>query len=295
MKKTIDQTKKDIIKRNLESLMSNAKLDIRLVCALSGDRPLNAREENLVNRLLKTRKDYFYSDILYSLTYKSFSPVYAKKIWNNILEHRHQLKSKLNRDVGICVAAHDYLENIAEEISSCTLIEEQKLDHITKVATHDQLTGLLDQSTFKRKLSDILEEKLMNDFNLGLIIFDLDDFKKVNDSFGHLEGDNVLKEISSILRHYARTDDIIARYGGEEFSIILPYTEYEHCKTVAERIRQKVEDHFSIKEYNVTLSLGLYHLSKKSHMQSLELIKKADNLLYKSKTTGKNKLTSDKC
>ena len=291
--KSIEQTRKEFIQRDLESVMSSPELDIRLVCALAGDRNLNAREINIVEKLYKSRKDHFYCDILYALTYKSFSALQAKSIWEGILQHRKDLESKLGRDVGLSVAAHDYLENILKNMNYCTIIEEQKLHHLTTVATKDGLTGLFDQASFKRKLSEYLDDKLQTESDLALIMFDLDNFKKVNDNFGHPEGDRVLKEIATILQLCARREDLAARYGGEEFALILPKTNYENAQQVGERIRQRVEDYFKEREYNVTLSMGLYHLESKSYIPSLELIEKADQLLYTSKTTGKNKLTSD--
>ena len=291
--KSIEQTRKEFIQRDLESVMSSPELDIRLVCALAGDRNLNAREINIVEKLYKSRKDHFYCDILYALTYKSFSALQAKSIWEGILQHRKDLESKLGRDVGLSVAAHDYLENILKNMNYCTIIEEQKLHHLTTVATKDGLTGLFDQASFKRKLSEYLDDKLQTESDLALIMFDLDNFKKVNDNFGHPEGDRVLKEIATILQLCARREDLAARYGGEEFALILPKTNYENAQQVGERIRQRVEDYFKERDYNVTLSMGLYHLASKSYIPSLELIEKADQLLYTSKTTGKNKLTSD--
>ena len=290
--KSIEQTRKEFIQRDLESVMSSPELDIRLVCALAGDRNLNAREINIVEKLYKSRKDHFYCDILYALTYKSFSALQAKSIWEGILQHRKDLESKLARDVGLSVAAHDYLENILKNMNYCTIIEEQKLHHLTTVATKDGLTGLFDQASFKRKLSEYLDDKLQTESDLALIMFDLDNFKKVNDNFGHPEGDRVLKEIATILQLCARREDLAARYGGEEFALILPKTNYDNAQQVGERIRQRVEDYFKEREYTVTLSMGLYHLAKKSYISSLELIEKADQLLYTSKTTGKNKLTS---
>lgn len=294
MIKSIEQTKKEFIQRDLELVMSSPELDIRLVSALAGDRNLNAREINIVQRLYKTRQEHFYCDILYALTYKSFSPIQSKAIWENILEHRKTLKSILKRDVGLSVATHDYLENINKSLSYCTIIEEQKLNHLTKVATKDGLTGLFDQASFKRKLNEYLEEKLQTESDLSLIMFDLDNFKKVNDNFGHPEGDRVLKEVATILQLCARREDLVARYGGEEFAIIIPQTNYENAQQVGERIRQRVEDFFKERKYSVTLSMGLYHLLPKSYLGSLELIEKADQLMYISKTTGKNKLTCEK-
>jgi diguanylate cyclase (GGDEF)-like protein len=294
MIKSIEQTKKEFIQRDLELVMSSPELDIRLVSALAGDRNLNAREINIVERLYKTRQEHFYCDILYALTYKSFSPIQSKAIWENILEHRKNLKSALKRDVGLSVATHDYLENINKSLSYCTIIEEQKLNHLTKVATKDGLTGLFDQASFKRKLNEYLEEKLQTESDLSLIMFDLDNFKKVNDNFGHPEGDRVLKEVATILQLCARREDLVARYGGEEFAIIIPQTNYENAQQVGERIRQRVEDFFKERKYSVTLSMGLYHLLPKSYLGSLELIEKADQLMYVSKTTGKNRLTCEK-
>lgn len=292
-RKTIEQTRKEFIQRDLESVMSSPQLDIRLVYALAGDRNLNAREIDIVENLYNSRKDHFYCDILYTLTYKSFSPVQAKQIWESILQHRTDLHSTLGRDVGLSVAAHDFLANIHKSLSYSTIIEEQKLHHLTNVATKDGLTGLFDQSSFKRKLNEYLDDKIQSDSELALIMFDIDNFKKVNDNFGHPEGDRVLKEIATILQLCARREDLTARYGGEEFTLILPSTNYENAQHVAERIRQRVEDFFKAREYNVTISVGLYHLSSKEYMPSLELIENADQLLYKSKTTGKNKVTSD--
>lgn len=291
MNKSIDQTKKEFIQRDLESVMSSPELDIRLVCALAGDRNLNAREINIVEKLYDSRKDHFYCDILYALTYKTFSALQAKKYWDGILNHRKDLQIKLGRDVGLSVATHDYLENIAKSMNYCTVIEEQKLHHLTTVATKDGLTGLFDQASFKRKLSEQLDDKLQTETELALIMFDLDNFKKVNDNFGHPEGDRVLKEVSTILQLCARREDMTARYGGEEFTMILPKTNYENSIQVGERIRQRIEDYFKEREYTVTLSMGLYHLGSKSYISSLELIEQADQLLYSSKTTGKNKLT----
>lgn len=293
MNKTIEQTRKEFIQRDLESVMSSPELDIRLVSALAGDRSLNAREINIVENLYNSRKEHFYCDILYAITYKSFSPIQAKSIWESVLLHRKELQTKLNRDVGLSVAAHDYLENIHKSLSYCTIIEEQKLNHLTNVATKDGLTGLFDQSSFKRKLNEYLDDKLQNESKLALIMFDLDNFKQVNDNFGHPEGDRVLKEVATILQLCARREDLAARYGGEEFTLILPQTNYENATQVGERIRQRIEDFFKEREYNVTVSMGLYHLSEKSYMPSLELIENADQLMYKSKTTGKNKLTHD--
>ena len=293
MNKSIEQTKKEFVQRDLESVMSSPELDIRLVCALAGDRSLNAREINIVEKLYDSRKDHFYCDILYALTYKSFPPVQARQVWESILQHRIDLQAKLGRDVGLSVTAHDYLENIHKSLTYCAIIEEQKLNHLTNVATKDGLTGLFDQSSFKRKLNEYLDEKLQNESEIALVMFDLDNFKKVNDNFGHPEGDRVLKEIATILQLCARREDLTARYGGEEFALILPKTNYENAIQVGERIRQRVEDFFKEREYTVTLSMGLYHLAEKSYMPSLELIETTDQLLYTSKTTGKNKLSHD--
>ncbi|MBN1996844.1 GGDEF domain-containing protein [candidate division KSB1 bacterium] len=110
-------------------------------------------------------------------------------------------------------------------------------------------------------------------------LFDIDDFKKVNDTYGHQDGDGVLRKIVYIIKKILRKSDLVARYGGEEFAIIMPETSVEKAFAVAERIRKNVDDILQCKELNITISIGIGTLSEKIN-SVYDLISSADAALY---------------
>ncbi len=123
-------------------------------------------------------------------------------------------------------------------------------------------------------------------------MFDIDHFKRVNDVHGHLAGDFVLKEIARIIQQRIRRDEIFARYGGEEFAIILPETPLEGAVSLAETLRQKVEENvfaFQADTIKVTISVGAAQLND-SDKTANDLIKRADELLYQAKRGGRNRV-----
>lgn len=127
---------------------------------------------------------------------------------------------------------------------------------------------------------------------LSLVIFDVDDFKQVNDTFGHLVGDRVLKHIPELVKPEIRSHDTLARYGGEEFVIMLPQTPQAGAILAAEKIRRKVaEAVFSgVEGRNITLSLGVASLTTDIDRESHELLARADRALYEAKSQGKNRV-----
>jgi two-component system, cell cycle response regulator len=162
---------------------------------------------------------------------------------------------------------------------------------IEKLATTDGLTGLFNHRWFQEKLSE--EFKRMDRYTspVSLILTDIDHFKKVNDTYGHPAGDSVLKEVSKIIRKEIRDVDIPARYGGEEFAVILPGTDSEGCKKIAERLRTAVMGKtFSAdgKELKVTISIGIATAPVDSKTKE-ELIEKTDQALYNAKNNGRNR------
>ena len=124
--------------------------------------------------------------------------------------------------------------------------------------------------------------------DLSLIIMDIDNFKHINDTYGHLMGDKVLREISAIIKTAIRTNDTFARYGGEEFVLMLPQTNLEGSLQVAEKIRQKIEEKAFEGPGRITLSLGAASYPSKPIEDQEALIKAADNALYEAKRRGKN-------
>ncbi|MGC9081008.1 GGDEF domain-containing protein, partial [Sulfurihydrogenibium sp.] len=125
------------------------------------------------------------------------------------------------------------------------------------------------------------------DYKLSLIIMDLDNFKKVNDTYGHLVGDEVLIHFAKVVKSVVRNSDYAFRYGGEEFLILLPHTDLEGAKVVAERIREKVENHKFPMVGKMTVSCGIAEV--KNFDNPYLDIERADKYLYIAKKTGKNK------
>jgi len=163
---------------------------------------------------------------------------------------------------------------------------------IEKLATTDGLTGLFNHRVFQEKLSEELKRLSRYSEPTSLLLTDIDFFKKVNDTYGHPVGDFVLKEVSKIIRETIRDVDVAARYGGEEFAAILPLTDGEGAKNIAERLRKAVMsqsfDISHIGPIKITLSIGVATTSSDCKTKE-ELIEKADRALYHAKHNGRNR------
>jgi len=161
---------------------------------------------------------------------------------------------------------------------------------IEKLATTDGLTGLYNHRRFQENLAEEFKRLNRQSSPVSLILADIDYFKKVNDTCGHPVGDLVLKEVSKIIREEIRDIDIPARYGGEEFAVILPGTDAEGSKIIAERLRKAVMDAtFSAdgKALKVTISIGIASAPFDARSKE-ELIEKTDQALYHAKHNGRN-------
>jgi len=162
-----------------------------------------------------------------------------------------------------------------------------------QLATVDGLTGLFVRRFFDQRLLEEWDRtaRYGNSFTLGL--FDLDRFKRLNDTHGHLVGDQVLREAAQVVRENMRSFDIASRYGGEEFVFILPRTTLEEAATVAERIRADVEK-LSFKsakgDVRVTVSIGLAACPSSDINSPAELVSRVDEALYKAKAQGRNRV-----
>ncbi len=157
----------------------------------------------------------------------------------------------------------------------------KKFKKIKKEAFYDELTGILN----RRGLLD----KIKNIKNGSVLFFDIDHFKKINDTYGHEFGDYVLKEIGEILKNTFRNSDIVGRWGGEEFIVILSDTDYENALKLAERLRKIIENYY-FKGIKVTISVGVSEY--KGHLA--ESLKKADEALYEAKNSGRNNIKGKK-
>lgn len=160
-----------------------------------------------------------------------------------------------------------------------------------RMATLDRMTGLFVHHYFQERLAEEIKRSERNKSPLTLIMADLDNFKRINDSYGHQTGDIMLKDIAKIIHKNIRSFDIAARYGGEEFAIILTDTDIDAAYQIAERLRRKVEEAVfpgASVPLKITISIGIYQFDPKEDKNKDSLIKKADTALYKAKSSGKN-------
>ena len=173
-----------------------------------------------------------------------------------------------------------------------TLKHFQRFSSVKTMAIYDTLTSLYNRRYFEERLGVEAQKAFYGGASLSLVMIDIDHFKKVNDTFGHTEGDKVLREISSLLKTSVRKKDTVARYGGEEFILILPEAGIEESLMIAERIRRLVENGpFEVgrARINLTVSLGISNFPNHRAKSKEELVKMADQALYDAKR-GRNRV-----
>jgi len=166
------------------------------------------------------------------------------------------------------------------------------IDNIKREATIDELTKCYNRKEFNNILARMLSSsKRYQGSNFAMIMFDLDHFKNINDRYGHLAGDYVLKELSELVRFLLRDSDIFARVGGEEFMIILPQTKLHGALKTAQKLRSYIENYkfkFNSVVIPVTISLGITSIMLND--DSFTILDRVDKALYKAKETGRNKV-----
>ncbi|AHM56321.1 response regulator PleD [Peptoclostridium acidaminophilum DSM 3953] len=164
---------------------------------------------------------------------------------------------------------------------------KKKNEKLRKSAETDALTGIRNRRAIMDELESRVLEASINKSPLSIAIFDIDKFKAINDTKGHVVGDKVINEVASIIANTIRGLDSAGRYGGEEFLVILPNTDKTNAAGVAERIRKNVESHDFGEGFKVTISGGVKQFQGE---EKTELIDGADKNLYEAKNGGRNKI-----
>jgi diguanylate cyclase (GGDEF)-like protein len=274
--------------------LEDEQIDLKIVRWAAGERELSSEQRQRLDQLRKERGEHFCSDLLFTLLGRRYPQMEAQSMWNQIIEHRDVLTRMLSRNPGIVVAALDWLSNLkADETMELSLIEYGKLEKILERAVVDGLTGLYDHDTLLALLKKEIERARRHTETLSLLLFDLDDFKQVNDKYGHQKGDEVLARLADIIRETIRTMDIAGRYGGEEFAVILPETDVIEARQSAERLSAAIEQSFR-QDVQLTISVGIACFP--DHGKGVDaLVKKADEALYQAKAEGKNRVVVFQC
>ena len=183
-------------------------------------------------------------------------------------------------------------------VQSRTAELEQLNQRLQQLSEMDQLTGLANRRFLEQRLQQEWARAQRSGDAVAFLLIDVDHFKQVKDRYGHPVGDQCLKQVAQVLRSGLReASDVAARYGGEEFCLLLPQTDSSGAQVVAERIRQKVEacelDANGI-PFKVTISVGVCAAIPGVNNTIAQLIKQADDVLYRSKQSGRNRVTAAK-
>ncbi|WP_310439484.1 sensor domain-containing diguanylate cyclase [Sulfuricurvum sp.] len=174
------------------------------------------------------------------------------------------------------------MKSKVDELYSMTNTLEQK-------AFKDNLTGINNRENFEDIFSIEIANAKQNNLPLSLIIFDVDHFKLINDTYGHQAGDIILKELVGLIADHIKNGDVFARWGGEEFVILTPSTEIVGAHNLAENLRKLVQAHmFSYVEKEITLSFGIAQLGEDDDKKTL--FEKADSAMYEAKKNGRNRI-----
>lgn len=219
------------------------------------------------------------------------------------LLHKHELVGSFN--IGSMdetrfqdSVATDFLEHLAAVITVCidNLLSREHLKYLGLI---DNLTGVNNRRFFEQRLKEETARVRRSQTPISCLFVDVDHFKRINDTYGHPVGDQVLRHIAHIIREQVRTIDIVARYGGEEFTVILLQTAETKAIEVAERIRNRIEHQPYLKDdgkaITLTASIGVNTLLPQDCTDDLrktakQFVERADEALYTAKHTGRNKI-----
>ena len=182
-------------------------------------------------------------------------------------------------------------ESILKFISQDS-VEARYHEEIYQLATHDALTELYNRRHFIEMADKEIARAIRHSRPLSLCIIDVDLFKPVNDRYGHISGDEVLRQIALLLRRHARTDDLAARIGGEEFALMLPECDAEAARVFAERLREAVAEAVFTpggEAQQITVSIGIAELAPGRDVRPA-LMAAADTALYRAKSEGRNRV-----
>jgi len=198
---------------------------------------------------------------------------------------------------GLDLGADDYItkpfsfsELLARVRVGSRVVQYQR--HLEYQTLIDALTGLFNRRAFERKIEEEFERAKRYHHPLSLLIADIDNFKTINDTYGHHAGDHVLKGIAEALRDKSRRSDFASRYGGEEFVLILPETDLENALQAAKKMVAEIKGQSfgtPTRPFSLTISVGISSTSNKDYSEWEEMLQDADQALYLAKNKGKNR------
>ena len=196
------------------------------------------------------------------------------------------------------IGAFDYIKKPADKVEVIARVQsairfKKYQDKLKEMSMKDGLTGVYNHALLMELFEKEYSRCKRANKSISFVMFAIDYFKKVNDTYGHFVGDVILRDVASILAKSVRMSDTVGRYGGEEFGIVLPEIDLETTYNVCERIRKSVEEYNFYADNNTvrtTISIGICHKDTGSAIQSVEMVKRADDALYQAKRNGRNRI-----
>lgn len=212
--------------------------------------------------------------------------------WEKVQMHRLKLSGLVGRSVDLSTALCDYLQTTTRFLNHPRLIEASQYENIIHETIHDKLTGLFNRPYFDETYSQqvALAKRYLDDFTV--LFLDIDNFKEINDTYGHLAGDEALKQIAATISAEKRDSDIAARFGGEEFVLLMTHTDNVSAYIFAERLRKKIEQldvNYLGDVFRLTVSGGIASFPFNTQ-DPQQLLQMADSAVYLAKGAGKNNI-----
>lgn len=266
-------------------------------------------KETLLNHKLNAESDDFFIRRVAELQAREGSTVYSAVLkllagidihqqnseehWSKAQNHRLDMMQRLGRNVDITTALSDYLQTSTDFLDHPRLIETTQYENVIRESIRDRLTGLYNRHYFDEAYSQQASLAIRYRIDFTLLFMDIDNFKEINDTYGHLAGDKALRQIAAIIRQEKRNSDIAARFGGEEFILLLTHTDNVSGFIFAERLRKAIEETkviYRSQSFKLTISGGLasFPFNSKDPERLLEM---ADSAVYLSKGAGKNRIS----
>jgi diguanylate cyclase (GGDEF)-like protein len=250
----------------------------------------------LISTIYFKKKKVWLSFALSSITYlllSTFHPVL--KNMNDVMDQISMICILLT-STAICVGIMSRGYEMAKELNKAQADHQDLMVKSTimeKQVKTDALTGLYNHMAFYEYMDVLLLQAETYHYPVHLAVMDIDNFKKINDTYGHGIGDIVLKRIAKAIKDNVTTDDFVARYGGEEFVVILNDISEEQAYTLLEKVRLVIQrlEHPEVKQENITISTGLQTYRRGMHKQAF--FEGADNSLYVAKRQGKNRVITE--
>ncbi|MEK6913201.1 MAG: GGDEF domain-containing protein [Nanoarchaeota archaeon] len=166
----------------------------------------------------------------------------------------------------------------------------ESISMLYEAATHDEKTGLYNNKFFETIFDMEIEKAKRKQQKLSIVMTDIDFFKKINDTHGHMKADEFLKRLAEVIQKQVRGSDIAARFGGEEFVILLPETDLEKAKRFATRLKTAIHSDKILSKYHVTVSGGITQFKEKDNKKKMK--ERVDKALYQAKETGRDKFVA---